>query len=283
MRLNYIDNIDCLEGLKEIPDNSVDLIVTDPPYFLSMGHAGDRDNAKKMMLNSNRSFNDLAIAKPFYSQLFQEFRRVLKEDGHFYFFTDWRGYAFYFPIINAELPVRNLLVWDKKSGPGSYYTYSHELIIYGTAAPKLLHKGGTNVWRMPAFSSGAKATNGEKVHPTQKPVELIAKAIEDATEPGAVVLDTFMGSGTTAVAAIRTGRNYIGFELDEKYHAIAVQRADAEAEAQDLARAEAEAAAAEVAAAAEEEPETEEPGKLEKVFQAIGAQPTEEDEEDWLL
>ena len=269
MRLNYIDNIDCLEGLKEIPDNSVDLIVTDPPYFLSMGHAGDRDNAKKMMLNSNRSFNDLAIAKPFYSQLFQEFRRVLKEDGHFFFFTDWRGYAFYFPIINAELPVRNLIVWDKKSGPGSYYTYAHELIIYGTAASKLLHKGGTNVWRMPAFSSGAKSTNGEKVHPTQKPVELIAKAIEDATEPGAVVLDTFMGSGTTAVACLRTGRNYIGFELDEKYHAIAMERIQAEAPA-------------EVAAAAEEvqwskpEPCPVTPEQFEKIYN------DDEDEEDWL-
>lgn len=248
MRLNYIDNIDCLEGLKEIPDNSVDLVITDPPYFLSMGHAGDRDNAKKMQLNSNRTFNDLAIAKPFYSQLFQEFRRVLKEDGSFYFFTDWRGYAFYFPIINAELPVRNLIVWDKKSGPGSYYTFAHELIIFGTAAPKLLHKGGTNVWRMAAFSSGAKATNGEKVHPTQKPVELIAKAIEDATEPGAVVLDTFMGSGTTAVAALRTGRRFIGFELDEKYHAIAMQRV-----AEEMANQMDQAADLEAAAAAEDE------------------------------
>jgi site-specific DNA-methyltransferase (adenine-specific) len=226
MRLNYIDNIDCLEGLAEIPDKSVDLIVTDPPYFLSMGHAGSKETAKNgnEQLTSNRTFGDLAIAKPFYRQLFQEYRRVLKDSGHFYFFTDWRGYAFYFPIMNAELPVRNLIVWDKKSGPGSYYTFAHELIIFGTSAPKLLHKGGTNVWRMPAFSSGAAKTNGEKQHPTQKPWELIAKCIEDATEPGAVVLDTFMGSGTTAVAAIKTGRNFVGFELDEKYHAIAMKR-----------------------------------------------------------
>lgn len=73
-------------------------------------------------------------------------------------------------------------------------------------------------------NSGARKTNGEKEHPTQKPWELIAKAIEDSTEPGAVVLDTFMGSGTTAVACIKTGRNYIGFELDEGYHAVATQR-----------------------------------------------------------
>lgn len=77
---------------------------------------------------------------------------------------------------------------------------------------------------MAAFSSGAKSTNGEKVHPTQKPVEIIEKMIQDSTEPGGVVLDTFMGSGTTAVACLRTGRNFIGFELDEGYHAIAQQR-----------------------------------------------------------
>lgn len=82
---------------------------------------------------------------------------------------------------------------------------------------------------MKAFSSGAAKTDGKKVHPTQKPVELIAKCIEDSTEPGAVVLDTFMGSGTTAVACIRTGRNYIGFELNERYHALALERIAAEA------------------------------------------------------
>lgn len=228
MRLNYIDCCDCLEGLAAIPDKSVDLIVTDPPYFLSMGHAGGASlkslETKSDMMASNRAFGDLAIAKPFYRQLFQEYARVLKPDGAFYFFTDWRGYAFYFPIINAELPVRNLICWDKGSGPGSFYSFAHELIIFGTGGPRLRNKGSSNVWRVKSFSSGAKTTNGEKVHPTQKPVEIIEKMIQDSTEPGAVVLDTFMGSGTTAVACVRTGRQYIGFELDEKYHAIAEAR-----------------------------------------------------------
>lgn len=233
MRVNYIDNLDCLEGLKEVPDKSVDLIVTDPPYFLSMGHAGSSTNATRLgseQLNSNRAFNDLAICTPFYRQLFREYGRVLKDDGTFYFFTDWRGYAYYFPLINAELPVRNLIVWDKKSGPGSFYSFAHELVIFGTYKPKTKAGVGTNVWREAAFNSGAKKTNGEKVHPTQKPVELIAKMIEDSTDPGAVILDTFMGSGTTAVACLRTGRDYIGFELDERYHAIALQRVAAEAD-----------------------------------------------------
>ena len=225
MRLNYIDNIDCLEGLAAVPDKSVDLIVTDPPYFLSMGHAGSKTNATKSeQLNSNRTFNDLAICTPFYKQLFAEYARVLKEDGSFYFFTDFRGYGYYFPLINAALPVRNLIVWDKISGPGSFYSFAHEFIIFGTYKGKTKSGVGSNVWRMKAFSSGAKSTNGDKQHPTQKPWELIAKAIEDSTEPGAVVLDTFMGSGTTAVACVKTGRNYIGFELDEGYHSIAEQR-----------------------------------------------------------
>jgi site-specific DNA-methyltransferase (adenine-specific) len=225
MRLNYIDNVDCLEGLKLLPDKSVDLIVTDPPYFLSMGHAGSKTNASKSeQLNSNRTFNDLAICTPFYKQLFAEYARVLKEDGSFYFFTDWRGYAYYFPLINAALPVRNLIVWDKIAGPGSFYSFAHEFIIFGTYKNKTKAGVGSNVWRMKAFSSGAKSTNGDKVHPTQKTWELIAKAIEDSTESDGDVLDTFMGSGTTAVACIKTGRNFIGFELDEKYHATAQKR-----------------------------------------------------------
>ena len=238
MRLNYIDNCDCLDGLAEVPDNSVDLIVADPPYFLSMGHAGSKDTAFAVntdQVNSNRTFGDLSIAKPFYRQLFQEFRRVLKPDGAFYYFTDWRGYAFYFPIMAQELPVRNMIVWDKKSGPGSYYTFAHELIIFGTARAKLKNPGGTNVWRLPAFSSGAAKTDGAKVHPTQKPVGIIEKMILDSTDPGAVVLDTFMGSGTTAVAALRTGRSFIGFEQDEKYHALAMQRIEAEVNRQLIA------------------------------------------------
>lgn len=206
---------DCLELLPEIPDRSVDLIVTDPPYFLGMTHNGQKG-----------SFNDLAICRPFYDRLAAEYARTLKDTGEFYIFTDWRGYAFYYPIFSRALPVKNLIVWDKKSGAGNFYTYAHEFIIYGTMCNK--NKKGTNVWRETAFSSGAKKTNGAKVHPTQKPVELIEKIILNSSDPGDTVLDTFMGSGTTGVACLRQGRNFIGHEIDGQYFQIAQERIEKE-------------------------------------------------------
>ena len=202
---------DCLELLPEIPDKSVDLIATDPPYFLGMTHNGQKG-----------AFGDLAICRPFYEQLAQEYSRVLKDTGEFYIFTDWRGYAFYYPIFSRTLPVKNMIVWDKISGAGNFYAYTHELMIFGTMCNK--NKKGTNVWREKGFSSGAKKTNGEKLHPTQKPVELIERIINNSSQPGDTVLDTFMGSGTTGVACLRTGRHFIGCEIDDKYFNIAQER-----------------------------------------------------------
>lgn len=210
MELNKIYNMDCLEGIKKIADKSINLIVTDPPYFLGMTHNGHKG-----------VFEDLIICKPFYQQLAQEFGRVLKEDGEFYIFCDWKGYAFYYPIFSAELPVRNMIVWDKQSGPGNMYNYQHELIIYGTMMPK--NRGGANVWRIPGYSSPLiKERN--KLHPTQKPLEVIEKIITDASKEGDTVLDCFMGAGTTALASMKTGRNFIGFEINEKYFYIANKR-----------------------------------------------------------
>lgn len=211
MELNKIYNIDCTEGIKKIPDKSIDCICADPPYFLGMTHNGQKGD-----------FNDLAICKPFFTELAREFKRVLKDTGTFYIFTDWRGYAFYYPIFAGILPIRNLIVWDKISAPGNFYSYGHELIIFGAVGG--FNKGGQPIWRMPSFASGAKKTNGEKVHPTQKPVELIKKIITDGCPEGGTVLDPFMGSGTTAVAAKEINRKFIGFEINEKYFNIAQSR-----------------------------------------------------------
>lgn len=211
---NRVYNMDCLDGLKLIPTGSVKLIVADPPYFMGMTHNGQKGG-----------FVDLAICKPFFSELFKEFKRILNPDGEIYFFTDWRGYAFYYPIFDAYIGARNLIVWDKMSGAGNQWAFSHELIIWTCMRPNL-HKNGRNVWQSKAFTSGAQVTNGTKVHPTQKPLELIEKMILSSSAPGDLVVDPFSGSGTTGIAAKKLGRDFIGFELDIENFEIIKKRAE---------------------------------------------------------
>ncbi|WP_373251579.1 DNA-methyltransferase [Bacteroides thetaiotaomicron] len=212
MITNQIYNEDCLEALKRVPDNSVDCIITDPPYFLGMTHNGQKG-----------SFKDLSICKPFYRDLFLEFNRVKKPSACVYFFTDWRGYAFYYPLFDLYLGASNMIVWNKQSGPGNHYAFIHELILFHCGNGVSI--GATNVIdNIRSFSSGAKKIEGEKVHPTLKPVALIRKLIEDSTKPGDLILDTFGGSGTTAVAAIESGRNFVLMEQDEIYYFTAQKR-----------------------------------------------------------
>lgn len=200
-----------MEGIQKIASASIDTIITDPPYFIGMTHNGKKGN-----------YNDLIIMKPFFDSLFSEFSRVIKENGKVYIFCDWRTYAFYYPLLLKHIGVRNMLVWDKISGPGSSYAFTHELILF--AEKDTPYMKGSNIFRIPGFSAGAKKTNGEMLHPTQKPVEVIEKLITDSTKEGDLVLDCFMGSGTTAVAAKKLNRNFIGFEIQEKYITISENR-----------------------------------------------------------
>ena len=206
---------DCLDLLAKVPDGSIDSIITDSPYFLGMTHNGHKG-----------CFNDLAICKPFYETLFTEYKRVLQPDGCVYFFCYWRSYAFYYPLFDAILKADNMLVWVKHGRPTKYhYGYGNELIIFSGK----IHKSVISnvITDVKSFNRGAERTNGEKVHPTQKPIELIEKFILDSTDERDTVLDSFMGSGTTGVACINTNRRFIGMELDDAYFNIAQQRIEA--------------------------------------------------------
>lgn len=205
----------CLVGLKEIKDNSIHAIITDPPYFCGMTHNGIKG-----------TYSDLNMVEPFFKEVFEQFKRVLKPSGEVYVFCDWRTYPFFYPLLESVFTVRNRITWDKISGAGCYYSFSHEDIVFCTNPSPAYkrYKKGLNVWRMPAFSSGAKKTNGEKIHPTQKPIELIERLVESATEEGETVLDCFLGSGTTALACKNLNRKFIGFENQEKYYKMAVER-----------------------------------------------------------
>ena len=205
---------DCLELMKEIPDHSVDLVLTDPPYCIGTTSNGTKGN-----------FTDNNLIKPFFDLLFAEYRRVCKPTAALYINTDWRTYPFLYPILQKYFDVRNCIVWDA----GAHYRFSHEFIIY-CIMPDCKRKFSASerdVWRIKPINF----TDKNKLHNAQKPLALLEKAINNSSEVGDTVLDTFMGSGSTGVACVNTGRNFIGMELDDHYFGVAQKRiADAQKE-----------------------------------------------------
>ena len=211
MELNKIYLGDCLELIKELPNGCVDAVITDPPYHQGLTHNGHKGTVE-----------DLNICRPFFRELITEIKRVLKPDGFLYWFCDWRSYSFYYPIIAEQIPVKNLLVWDKTGRPNQNYGMTYELIIFSPKGKCNIPK--SSIIKQVGFGMGAQCYDGEKVHPTQKPSKLISELICDCTQEGGIVLDCFAGSCTTAVSAIHTKRHFICFELQEKYVEIGEKR-----------------------------------------------------------
>lgn len=204
---------DCLELLKDIPDNSIDLVVTDPPYCI-----GTTSNGSK------GSYTDNNLIKPFFEILFKEFSRVLKQDGSAYICTDWRTYPFLYPILKKYFNVPNLIVWDYEwMKAGTFYRFTHEFIMFATMpdCKRTFGGGEKDIWRIRCINY----TNlKEKLHQAQKPVELMEKMILNSSTENGTVLDCFMGSGTTGVACVNLNRNFIGMEIDEHYFEVAKKR-----------------------------------------------------------
>ena len=212
MIVNKIYNGDCLDLIKEIPDECIDAVITDPPYSSQVQHNGQ-----------SAVLSDLNICKPFFLELLREIKRVLKPNGLVYWFCDWRSYPFYKYLFDDVLPPKNMLVWNKSGRANQYYCMSHEIIIFcvngtGCMIPK------SSIITEIGFTNGARQSNGEKVHPTQKSIEIMSRLITDGTKKGDLILDCFAGSCTTAVSAIYNNRNFICFELQEKYCEIGQQR-----------------------------------------------------------
>ena len=227
MKLNYIDNIDCLQGLKEIPDKSVDLIVTDPPYDIHAGKGGG-------CFGNRKAYTDiLPMADGFREEILDELCRVLKKINIYLFCSQKQ----LLPLLDYFVTRRrcnwNLLTWHK-SNPvpaccNKYLTDTEYILFFRERGVRVFGSFDTKkTYYVTPLNQADKKKYG---HPTVKPLGIVQNLITNSSEPGATVLDTFMGSGTTAVACLKTGRNYIGFELDEGWHTIAQQRI-AETEAQ---------------------------------------------------
>jgi len=203
---------DCLVEMKKIPDKSIDLVLTDPPYFLPTKHYETR----RLF---SRNFSDLAIVEGFFKMIWVEVDRILKEDGLLYIFCDGQSYPlFYYYIYFITKTVRPL-IWDKKvSFNGYYWRHQHELIIFGVRNEK--HKIPTGKGDILRFNAVKVDT---REHPAEKPVELI-KELLCISKQSDTILDPFMGSGTTGVACKELNRNFIGIEISPEYYKIAQRR-----------------------------------------------------------
>lgn len=210
MRINYIDNIDCLEGLKNIPDKSVDLVVTDPPYGIgikSQGGSGSKLNP----------WADMCNASLWYSAWLRECQRIIKDDGAVWSFINWRYFT---TLQKAGLDIgwsiESLLIWDKGwPGPagckGLRPSYEQVALFAGPDF-KIENRRLVDIQR---FKWSSTKPHG---HPAEKPEELIRWIIQTSGKTsGAVIVDPFMGSGTTACAALKEGCQFIGFEMDSKW------------------------------------------------------------------
>ena len=219
MELNTIYNEDCLEGMKRIPDNSIDLVVTDPPYrTTSRGSSGGTGGILKEEINKRGKVfkhNDIK-----FNEWLPELYRILKDTGHAYIMTNNKNLkGMLMEIENVGFNIYKTLIWAKNSPiTNMYYMDSHEYIIFcRKGKAKRINNCGTK--------SVLNVDNPRnKVHPTEKPVELMEVLINNSSQEGELVFDPFMGSGTTAIACLKTNRQYIGFELDEEYFKLSLER-----------------------------------------------------------
>jgi len=218
---------DCLEVMRSIPDKSVDAVITDPPYETSFtvftkNISELKGNSATKRLNEKDWFYD--------HKWLRDCSRALKDYGAWYVFMNTEGFSSLCALsIELGLKPMRRLVWLKTNSmpsiPRKNYRNSTELIMYGVKGNKVGCFNAKNQQEIKSYFEypivgGAVRTE----HPTQKPVDLVKTFIKISTNEGDTILDPFMGSGTTGVACVQTGRNFIGIEIDEGYFKIAEKR-----------------------------------------------------------
>lgn len=220
-----IINDDCFKIFKEIPDNSIDLILTDPPYNLAHYSTGNLSFNWRTDINNDIAEWDLRLLQP--SALATEFKRILSPKGNIFIFCSYNLLGEYHRAFDTEFDTFQFMVWHKTNPVPNIrktsFLNSCELIV------SCWNKGHTwnftNQKDMHNFiESGIcmgreriKDENGKNLHPTQKPIAVLEKIIKIASNENNIVLDCFNGVGSTGEAALKLNRKYIGIEIDSKY------------------------------------------------------------------
>ncbi|MGA7155304.1 MAG: DNA methyltransferase [Acidobacteriaceae bacterium] len=202
---NQIVHGDCIEVMQQMPADSVDFILTDPPYLVNYR---DRDG-RTIQNDANPDWLKPAMKEAY---------RVLKQNRMAIMFYGWTKVDAFFAAWRSAgfRPVGHLVFQKTYASKSRFLRYQHEQAF-------LLAKGKPSLPKQPLGDVMEMPYSGNKLHPTQKPVATLASLIRCFSLPGEIVLDAFAGSGSTCAAAALTGRRYIGMELDEAYfdHACA--------------------------------------------------------------
>ena len=216
---------DCVEIMKQFPEESIDLIVTDPPYKVTQkgnaGNLGGMMKTKKTMKGKIFDFNDIKIKEWYPLIMF-----ILKEQTHFYIMTNHINLYEYLNIIYNYKNSRFIksIIWNKGNKiTGRFYMSQFEYILFcRKGKAKKINKCGTSdILYVPNKKTKIK---GKNIHDTEKPIELMKVLIENSSQESDIVLDPFLGSGTTAIACEKLHRHWIGIEIDKKYCEIAKER-----------------------------------------------------------
>jgi site-specific DNA-methyltransferase (adenine-specific) len=204
---------DCLRVLAEMPFSTVDAIVMDPPYFLPASHYSVRSG-------TFRSLGDLSMLEHFFRDVFAACARVLKPTGFLYAFCDGQSYPPFYATAFPHFKNIRPLIWDKQTSVNGYaWRHQHELILFATMveAPNV-KTGDGDIIRERAVPIE------DRDHLAEKPEAVLTRLIDKTTPPGGVVLDPFMGSGSTLRAARFLGYRAVGVEVEERFCELAARR-----------------------------------------------------------
>lgn len=219
---------DCLKHIKDVPDNSVDVILTDPPYNIAKYSTGNITLPGRSDVNNNLGEWDLKSINPI--DFVDEFKRILSPTGNIFIFTSYNLLGKWHDAFDAEFDTFQYFIWHKTNPMPKIYKNgflnSCEMIIC------LWNKGHTwnfsNQREMHNFFESPICMGKERLknpkHPAQKPLKLLKHLIEISSNQNDIIYDPFMGVGSTGVASLGLERNFIGCEIDPLFFSAAKKR-----------------------------------------------------------